>query len=110
MEWNGLLQYRFLRHANAYTNGNGYAYTDSYANCDSNSYAYTDSYAYGDSNGYAYTDSNAYGNNPAETKPDTKAAPNAAAASVASTEIVKARTPERNSQVHRLAHANRARS
>jgi hypothetical protein len=96
MEWNGLLQYRFLRHANAYANGNGYAYTDSYANGDSNSYAYTDSYS--------------NGNNPAETKPDTKAAPNAAAASVASTEIVKARTPERNSRVHRLAHANRARS
>ena len=84
------------------------------ANCNGDGYAYTDSYANGDSNGYAYTDSNAYGdadaNNPDETKPDTKAAPNAAAASVASTEIVKARTPERNSRVHRLAHANRARS
>ena len=48
MEWNDLLQYRFLRHANAYTNGNGYAYTDSYANCHGNRYAYTDSYANGD--------------------------------------------------------------
>jgi hypothetical protein len=62
MEWEDLLQYRFMRHANAYANGdsNGYAYTDSYANCNGNGYAHTDSYANGDSNGYAHTDS--YGN------------------------------------------------
>ena len=53
MEWEDLLQYRFMRHANAYANGdsNGYAYTDSYANCNGNGYAHTDSYGNCYSNG-----------------------------------------------------------
>ena len=66
---------------------NGYAYTDSYANCDSNGYAYTDSYANGHSNSYAYADTYAYvdGYGPAETKPDTKAISDTAASSVEAT-------------------------
>jgi len=49
-----------MRHANAYTNGNGYAYTDSYANCNSNRYAHTDSYAYGNGYRYSYSYGNCY--------------------------------------------------
>jgi len=98
--------------SNAYSDSNSYAYADSDAYCDGNSYAYADSYANCDSNGYAYTDSyaNCNSNDPAASNPDAEATSDTAAASVALTEIVKARTPERNSRVHRLAHAGRASS
>jgi hypothetical protein len=70
------------------------------SNANGNTNGVTNAYRYGDANG----------NNNADTKACsiTATAPNAAAAPVALTEIVKARTPERNSRVHRLAHAGGA--
>jgi hypothetical protein len=55
----GQCHWRRLR-TDAYGNSNGYAYADSYADCDSNGFAYADGYADRDSDGHAYTDSYGY--------------------------------------------------
>jgi hypothetical protein len=73
-------------------NGNPNGYADSYTNANGNSNGYADS----------YTNTNCKANPDATASPNTETAPLAGAAPIALAGIVKARTPERNSRVHRL--------